>query len=137
MGLPEPSFSESFTAEEIEAARQRQHDYATQSPAKHQSNPMPAQPAFTEQQSQDMLDQSKSETPQHVVVISFQEENWGDDGGDHCPRVLHLTPAQMTWLQSAPAIVDWGDPMVQSIVNAPTASLPANVEMVETIWFYY
>jgi hypothetical protein len=84
--------------------------------------------------STDLVQQSDSEKPQHVVVLSFQEENWEDDGGTHCPIILKLTPTQLAWLDGITGTVSEDDPMVLSIGNAPTVTLPANVERVETVW---
>lgn len=81
--------------------------------------------------------QSATEEPVHAVVISFQESNWGDDGGEHCPRLLMVTPTQLEWLQRYDPIPDSEDEMLVSLQNAPEGTLPANVVLVQTVWHTY
>jgi hypothetical protein len=85
----------------------------------------------------DLIDKIKSETPTHVVVISAQEENWGDSGGDHCPIIRIITPTQLAWLDhviASQTLQSASDPVWRSIEMAPIPKLPALVERVETFW---
>jgi hypothetical protein len=85
----------------------------------------------------DLVDQSNSEVPAHVVVLSAQDENWEDDGGDHDPFTRMLTPTQLRWLDNS-GMVHPQDPMWLSIrYSAPEPTLPAMVERVETVWTAY
>lgn len=109
--------------------------HTRQQPPKRSDYDEDDQEEFAE--SLDLLDQSNTETPVHNVVLTLQEENWGDSGGDHDPFIRTITPTQMAWLNkvlTGPGLILASDPMMRSIETAPEPTLPASIELVETVW---
>lgn len=73
-----------------------------------------------------------------TAVISVQDENWEDDGGDHCPKIYEISPADLAKLQAWEQQGPQKKHAVESLlsrsteVNAP--QYPISVDGVFEIW---
>lgn len=72
-----------------------------------------------------------------TLVISLQEENWGDDGGDHDPFITQLNDADYAELQKG-EVLSSESALVKTLNKNKVAQVfPMTIDAVETVWITY
>jgi hypothetical protein len=74
------------------------------------------------------------------VVITLQEENWEDDGGDHDPSLVTISDDEFAQLQIEHEAGDTvssnrNDEILKMIDTAPSPALPCEMHGVFGIWY--
>lgn len=72
-----------------------------------------------------------------TLVISLQEQNWEDDGGDHDPFITQLNDADYAELQKG-EVLSSESTLVETLrKNTIVEVFPMTIDAVETVWISY
>lgn len=71
------------------------------------------------------------------IIVSFQDQNWEDDGGAHDPALLHVTTDQLEQLSKTDMLSkdsDLYNELDAARVNVP---MPVTIHWYGTVWTEY
>ncbi len=71
------------------------------------------------------------------VVVSFQHENWEDDGGDHDPKLYSVSDEMFDRLEKLEGMDEVYSEDFEDIVLSPSPELPCTLDGVFNIWYKY
>lgn len=77
-----------------------------------------------------------------TLVVSFQHENWEDDGGEHDPEIIQISDEDFVMLDSID-VLDRGDADQEELYNRLLSSIirepefPLQIDYAMTVWFSY
>lgn len=73
-----------------------------------------------------------------TVVISVQDEDWEDDGGDHCPKIYEVSPTDLAtlqiWEQEGPQKVSAVESLISRSTEVTAPQYPISIDGVFEIW---